>query len=237
VTSLIESFLDPEVGVLSLERLGILLTLFLSAVAVSGLELGSDVYAYRRLTPTVRVRSEIQWIGIAIAIGCVILSRSLDFKPGYLYGIVGAMYLMPKLTDTTSSGKRAVFVLLTILAGGLVLWTATAFLPTALAELEPLFLTIFLISLQGVFFELLPLAVADGGDIWSWRRSVWFVFFTLVFFCFYHFLLNPNASDVQALRQNGVQTLLMLVIVFGLATIVLWLLFPFRLGRRRADES
>jgi len=237
VTSLIESFLDPEVGVLSLERLGILLTLFLSAVAVSGLELGSDVYAYRRLTPTVRVRSEIQWIGIAIAVACVVLSRSLDFKPGYLYGIVGATYLMPKLTDTTSSGKRAVFVLLTILAGGLVLWTATAFLPAGLAELEPLFLTIFLISLQGVFFELLPLAVTDGADIWSWRRSVWFVFFTLVFFCFYHFLLNPNASDVQALQQNGVQTLLILVIVFGLATIVLWLLFPFRLGRRRANES
>ena len=48
VTSLIESFLDPEVGVLSLERLGLLITLFLSAVAVSGLELSTDVYAHRR---------------------------------------------------------------------------------------------------------------------------------------------------------------------------------------------
>jgi len=63
------------------------------------------------------------------------------------------------------------------------------------------------------------------------------VFFSIVFFCFYHFLLNPNASDVQALQQSGVQTLLILIVVFGLATLILWLLFPFRLGRKRAREG
>ena len=237
VTSLIESFLDPEVGVLSPERLGILITLFISAVVVSALELGSDLYAHRRLAPTMKAESKIQWIGMAMAVACVILSRALDFKPGYLYGIVGAIYLMPRLPDVTNSGKRAGFVLLTIFTGGFILWIATAFLPATLAELEPLFLTIFLISLQGVFFALFPLAITDGGDIWSWRRGVWFVFFSIVFFCFYHFLLNPNASDVQALQQNGVQTLLILIVVFGLTTFTLWLLFPFRLGRKRVSES
>ena len=237
VTSLIESFLDPEVGVLSPERMGIVITLFISGIVVSGLELGSGLYARRRLAPRMRAESKVQWIGMAIAVGCVILSRALDFKPGYLYGIVGAIYLMPDLADITSSGKRAVFVLLTVFAGGFILWIATAFLPATLAELEPLFLTIFLVSLQGVFFALFPLALADGGDIWSWRRGVWFVFFSIVFFCFYHFVLNPNASDVQALQQNGVQTLLHLILVFGLATFALWLLFPFRLGRKRASQS
>ncbi len=235
VTSAIESFLAPGVGVLSPERLGILMTLFISAVVVSGLELGSDLYAHGRWAPTIKVESKIQWIGIAIAVACVILSRALDFKPGYLYGIVGAIYLLPKLADITNSGKRAIFVLLSVFAGALILWIATAFLPAALAELEPLFLTIFLISLQGVFFELFPLAVTDGGNIWSWRRGVWFAFFSVVFFCFYHFLLNPTASDVQALQQNGVQTLLISIVVFGLFTLLLWLLFPFRLERKRAS--
>jgi hypothetical protein len=59
------------------------------------------------------------------------------------------------------------------------------------------------------------------------------VFFAVVFFCFYHFLLNPNASDIQALQQNGVQTLLILIGFFGLATSTLWLLFPYRLGRKK----
>jgi hypothetical protein len=122
---------------------------------------------------------------------------------------------------------------MTVLAGGFSLWIATAFLPAGLAELEPLFLTIFLISLQGVFFALIPLAFTEGGDIWTWRKSVWSVFFAVVLFCFYHFALNPNASDVQAVQQNGVQTLLALVVVFGIATLILWLLFPVRLRRSK----
>jgi len=234
VTSLIESFLDPSVGLLSLERLGLLVTLFLSAVAVSGLELGSDLFAHRRWAPTLMTEGKVQWLGMAIALGCVILSRALGFTPGYLYGIVGAMYVMPGLVGIAESGKRAALVLLTVLAGGLVLWLATAFLPSALAELEPLLLTAFLIGLQGVFFALIPLAFTDGGQIWNWRKGVWFVFFTVVLFCFYHFVLNPNASDVQAVQQNSVQTLLALVVVFGLATLTLWVLFPFRLGRAKA---
>jgi hypothetical protein len=236
-TAAIESFLDSEVGLLSPERFGLVITLFVSAVVVSALELGSDIYARRRWAAVLGTESKVQWVGMIIAIACVFLSRALDFKPGYLYGIVGAIYLMPKLTDNIKSGKRAAFVLMTVFMGGLILWIATAFLPGSLAELEPIFLTIFLISLQGVFFELFPLAITDGGDIWSWRRGLWFAFFATVFFCFYHFLLNPNASDVQALQQNGVQTLLILIAIFGLATLILWLLLPFRLGRNRASES
>jgi hypothetical protein len=145
--------------------------------------------------------------------------------------------VMPRLVGVTKSGKRAALVLLAIFAGALILWVATAFLPVALAELEPLFLTAFVIGLQGVLFALIPLAFTDGGHIWGWRRGVWLAFFSVVFFCFYHLLLNPNASDVQALQQNGVQTLFILVVVFGLATVILWVLFPFRLGRGRAGRS
>ena len=237
VTSVIESFLDTEVGILSPERLGVIITVLISAIAVNTLELVSDLYAHRRWAPTMGTESKIQWIGMAIAVVCVILSRALDFRPGYLYGIAGTIYLMPKLTDDIKSGKRATFVLMTVFVGGLILWIATVFLPGSLAELEPIFLTIFLISLQGVFFELFPLAITDGGDIWSWQKGVWFACFSIVFFCFYHFVLNPNASDVQALQQNGVQTLLILIAVFGLATLILWLLLPFRLERKRANQS
>lgn len=237
VTSFIVSFLDPQLEVFSPDRLGLLITLFVSAMVVSGLEMDSDVYAHRRWAPTSRPETGVQWIGLAIAVGCVLLSRALDFRPGYLYGIVGAMYLLPKPTGIVNSGKRAIFVLLMLFLGGLVFWLASAFLPPSFAELEPLLLTAFLMCLQGVFFALIPMDITDGGDIWSWKRTMWFALFSIVFFCFYHFLLNPNASDVQALRQNGVQTLLILIAVFGLATLSLWVLLPFRLGRRSTNAQ
>jgi len=216
--------------------LRVFVTLFISAAAVGVVEFFSDAYARRRLAPTIQAESKIQWIGIPIAVACVALSRALAFRPGYLYGMVGALYLIPDLADRTDAGRRALFVLLSVFAGGILLWLATAFLPDALVELEPLLLTIFLIGLQGVFFSLFPLATTDGGDIGRWRRGVWVVFFS-VFFCFHHLLLNPNAAGVQALQQNGVRTLLILIWVFGLGTLALWLLFPLRLGRKRRAED
>ncbi len=236
-TSLVESFLDPGIGILAPQRLGLWVTLFISAVIVSGLELGSELYARRRWAPATRTEYQLQWIGLVLAIACVILSRSLGFVPGYLYGIIGAVVPTPKLTDVMHSAKRAIVVLSALFTASFILWMTSAFLPAILAELEPVLLTIFLIGLQGVFFQMVPLAVTDGGDIWSWKKGIWFVFFVAVFFCFYHFILNPSASDVQALQQNGVQTILFLIVVFGLATFVLWLLLPFRLERRRANRS
>lgn len=233
VTALIESFLDPTIGILGTERLGLLLTLFLSAVVVSSLELASGLLVHRRWSPGARTELQVQWLGLALAIACVILSRALRFVPGYLYGIVGAVYLTPKLTGTATCGKWALLALSAVLAGSLGLWIATVFLPPALAWLEPVLLTTFLIGLQGTFFQLFPLAITDGGDLWNWRKGLWFAFFLAVFFGTYHFVLNPNGSDVQALQQNGVQTLAVLMAVFGLATALLWLLLPFRLRRRQ----
>ncbi|MGD8554112.1 MAG: hypothetical protein PVJ07_05255 [Anaerolineales bacterium] len=237
ITSVVESFLDPEISILSSERLAIVITVLISGVIVSLLKLGSDVFARRRWAASTRAESKIQWVGIAIAVACVLLSRAMSFKPGYLYGIAGALYLTPRLSDIRSSGKRATVVLGSVFVGGLVLWVAVALLPDSLVDLEPILLTVFLMALQEVFFELFPLALTEGGDIWSWRKGVWVAGFTTVFFCFYHFLLNPNASDVQALQQNGVQTLLILIGVFGLATLLLWLLLPFRLRRKRARQG
>jgi len=236
-TSLIESFLDGEVASFGPERLGLVFTLFVSAVLVSALEWGADLYAYRRWMPTLEIESKVQWVGMLIAVVCVIVSRVLEFQPGYLYGIVGTLYLLPEISGVVKAGKRALFVLGLTFLGGLALWIATAFLPGALGELEPIFMTVFLLSLQGVFFQLFPLALNDGSDIWSWKRGIWLGFFVLVAFCFHHFVLNPNGSEVQALQQNGVQTLLLLIGIFGGATLALWLLFPFRLGRQEAQGA
>jgi len=232
LTALVESFLDCDLQLICPERLATILSLFIAALVVSGLELASDLFAHRRWARTARLDYKIQWVGLLVAIACVIFSRLLEFRPGYLYGIIGAIYLMPRLSHTASSGKRSLLVLLTVLIGSLLLWVSASFLPTSLAILEPILLTVFLISLQGVFFQLFPLSITDGGDIWSWKKGAWFGFFLLVFFLEVHFVLNPNNSDVQALQQNGIQTLLVLLVVFGLTTLILWLLFPFRDSRK-----
>lgn len=205
-----------------------MLTLFTAGLIISGLEWMSNRYAHKTLAQSTRTKGEIHWVGLIFAVGCVILSRSLQFTPGYIYGILGAIYLLPRITDKTKSGKRAAIVQSSIFISGLCLWGLSAILPVTLAWLEPIFLTIFLIALHGVFFELFPISVFDGGDLWNWKKEIWFFFFTIVFFCFYHFSLNPDGPDIQALQQNGVQILLLAMVIFGFVTLVLWFLLPYR---------
>jgi hypothetical protein len=106
----------------------------------------------------------------------------------------------------------------------------SAFLPPGLAALEALFLTIFLIAVQGVLFQLVPLAVTEGGYIFRWNWRMWVAFLSLVLFLTFGTVLNPRSSAVEALRQNGVIILVILLGVYGLATLALYVLFPVRLG-------
>jgi hypothetical protein len=234
LTATIESFLDPEVGLVSAARPSLVLTLFLAGMIVGGLEVASDLFARLRLGGRTGVGLRMHGIGLIIAIICVLISRLLRFRPGYLYGTVGALYLVPDLVGAVRSGKRALMVLGAVFVGGLSLWACSALLPPGLVELEVLFLTVFLVALQGVSLQLFPLAITEGGKLFRWDRRMWLVCFLLVLFPFNHFVLNPNGSDVEALRQNGVIILLLLVAGYGLATLALYLLFPFRLKKKMA---
>ncbi|HUV16216.1 MAG TPA: hypothetical protein VMW28_06615, partial [Pelolinea sp.] len=231
ITAIVESFLDPRVGFLGIERIRIILTLLLAGLIISGLEWASDRYAHQKLARSILISWKVQWTGLFFAVGCVLISRWMNFTPGYLYGILGVIYLLPKISGREKSGKRAAIVQAAIFLGGLFFWGTSHVLPDALRWLEPVFLTIFLIGLQGVLFELIPMDFFDGGDLWKWNKSLWLLFFSVVFFCFFHVMLNPNASDIQALQQNGVKTLLLVMGIFGFLTFLLWFAFKFQVKK------
>lgn len=224
VNAVIESFLDPAVPLLGYERLSVIVTIFAAGLVVSGLEWISDHYSHKLLVKTAVPHSEIQTAGLLLGVASVVFSRLMRFTPGYLYGIVGVIYLLPKITGRKESGQRALLVQSSIFIGGLILWGFSALLPEKLLWMEPFMLTAFLISLQGVLFELIPIDMFDGSDLWKWRKGVWGLFFALVFFCFFHFMLNPAGSDIQALQQNSIKTLLIVMVIFGSITLISWLL-------------
>jgi len=230
VTALVESFLRTG-PLVSYERLGVFLTLLLAAIGISGIHMGSDYFLRRRWGTDAHTHYRTFWSGIWVVLACVIISRAMNFQPGYLYGSLGALAILPALTDSTRAGKRSLLALLAVLVGALLAWLLSPVAAPVSADLGALLLTLFITGLQGVFFALVPLSATEGGDIWRWRKLYWGVFTSVVFFLFYHFILNPESSDTRLLQQNSVQTVLMLYGIFGTATLLLWLLFPVRLRR------
>jgi hypothetical protein len=223
LNALIESFLEPNARLLDAQRLRIILSLFLTGLLVNSIEWVTDWLVRRRLLKEVKMIAQVRWVGLAAALGSVVFSRLVAFTPGYILGTLGTIFLLPDLTDKKKNGKRAAAILVAIFISGVLFWVLSHFMSGTASWIEPLFLNIFTISVQGVLFELLPLSVCEGRNLWDWNKLLWFVLFGVSSFTFLHTFLNPGASELQALQQNGVQVLLVAMAIYGLATLLLWI--------------
>jgi len=222
LNALIESFLEPNARFLDAQRLRIIFSLFLTGFLVNSIEWVADWLVRRRLLKDVRLIAQVRWVGLVAALVSVVFSRLVAFSPGYILGTLGTIFLLPDLIDRDKNGKRAAVILIAIYVCGVLFWALSHFLAQIAPWIEPLFLNIFTICVQGVLFELLPLSVCEGRNLWDWNKLLWFVLFGVSIFTFLHTFLNPDASELQALQQNGVQVLLVAMAIYGIATLVLW---------------
>lgn len=225
INATIESFLDPSVSFLDVNRIRLIAGMLLAGLLASSLEWGIDALIHKRLSDRLLVRAELRWFGLIVSMASVVFSRLVHFTPGYILGTMGTVIVLPKILDPLRSGKRSGIMLSAIFGIGLVLWLVSSVLPPQIAWLESLLLNVFLIILSGVLFELLPLDIFDGSSLWKWRKGFWFLLFFPVFFTFTHLFLNPSGSSVQSLQQNSMRTLLAVMAVYGAATLILWLIF------------
>lgn len=239
LTGLINSFLDPSFQPFSLQGLGIFLTMLLSIGLINLLDQGSKVLAARGLK--LDAGFKIHPVGILVAILCVLASRSTEFLPGYLFGVMGGLALAPGAISHSRqaliSGSGLVVALIVGLAAwvltiplGFLLGAAASFLPlqVVLVAVQSILLLVFLVALENAFFELLPLAVTAGADIFSWNKIVWFLAFVPVFFLFYHILLNPDGAFFAGIANPNSILILVLLVAYGLLTLGTWLFFRLR---------
>ena len=224
VSALIESFLAPS-PLVSVDRLGTFVSLAVASCLLGAVQFAVALRVRRRLVPDVEAVFVPQALGLAMAIGAVIVSRALDFQPGYIYGIVGALAVLPELASDRDAGRRALHVLGALLVVGLLAWLLEPAAERLSRDLAALLQTVFVVSLQSVFFALPPLAITDGGDLYTWNRRVWGACALGVGFLFFHIVMNPGFEDVQLLQANTVFSILVLYAMSGVVTLSLWLGF------------
>ncbi|MBI2845428.1 MAG: hypothetical protein HYX86_02655 [Chloroflexi bacterium] len=237
--ALINSFLDPAFNPFTLQGLGIFLSMMLSLALINLLYEGIRVVTAQRTK--LPASFKLHPLGILVAMLCVLLSRQVEFLPGYLFGFIGGMAL---LETSASRGRFALIsgigigaVLLVGLGSwlltlplGFILGVTASLVPVqvVLVAVQSLMLLIFLVALENAFFELLPLAVTAGSDIFTWNKIVWFLAILPVFFLFYHILLNPDGAYLNGLTNKNTLLILFLILVYGLLTLGTWLFFRMR---------
>ena len=87
---------------------------------------------------------------------------------------------------------------------------SNAFLPIFA---ESIAVTIFVVGIQSLFFNMLPIAFMDGEKIWAWSKPIWLGVMALATLLFWHVFLNQDGAYAGALSNTG--SVVALSVLFG----------------------
>lgn len=236
LSALLYGFLDPTFG-FSLTSLATFLGLALGLIAVL-LAYGIPLFYFSRrhgLPLIVRALPATLLIGVI----CVVISRVVNFQPGYLYGLVIGFFFAHTITREQEGPAEATAAGASLLVAFLA-WVALAVLragqtgPPDLvtATLQAASVTIVVAGLENAVFAMLPLRFLPGAAVFNWNRRVWIVLIALGLFGFAHVLLNPSAGYLADTTRTSFFTLIVLLVGFGLASLLFWAYFRFRPKRQ-----
>ena len=182
---------------------------------------------------------------VIVAILAVIISRSMTFQPGLVYGFIASAVIIAPV----ALAKRDDATLILIPAFGLLVVSVFAWLLLApvrvLAEGgaplpalgETILAMVVIGGLEGLFITMIPLRFLDGSTVKSWSFVAWALVFATVTFLWWQLLFNQNAAYVAALEQTNVQVVLFTLGAFMLTTGSIWTYFRFRPSPAEEPES
>jgi hypothetical protein len=167
-------------------------------------------------------------LGLAVEALSVFVSRVTHFEPGYLYGVVVGLAFVGSMEERHNAHFAALSSLAT-LSVGLIAWllwipvnhfAVESGTSAVVVVLDDVLGSVFVGSLVGTVFGLLPLRGLPGGTLKNWRRDVWAGVFFVAVFLLVEVELRP-ASSPRSPGSVPLITSIVLFFAFGGAT--LWL--------------
>ncbi len=161
-------------------------------------------------------------LGLAVAAACVLVSRLVQFEPGYLYGVVCGVAFERKLTEQ-EEGHLATLGASSTIAVSVVAFFVRAPVNTAairpgafsgLVVLDDLLSSLVVGGLVGSMVGLLPLRFMPGATIKNWSRPVWAIVFGACAFLLVAIVLRTPAGS-----RSGIVVTLVLFVLFAAVSV------------------
>ncbi len=232
LTGLIYGFLSPDFG-FNIKSVVLFLALVVGVGAITYVFVGGEALFTRRRFG-LRAGVKLYALALAIAVGSVLLSRLVDFKPGFVFGFVASFTLLaPAALDRKQEGQAALFPVIALLALSLIAWGLLIPLRELTQESdnswvglpEGAAVVVFVAGLQGVFFNMIPLSFMHGARIAQWNRLLWLLMFGVAGFLFWHVLLNQEGAYLKVLEEKRVIAALALLAFYSFVTLATWAYF------------
>ncbi len=230
VYGLILSFLDP--GFDAREPAGWLSVCAL-AVSTGLISLADDIAQYLYLRGRgARGIVQLHSGNTVLLVLTTLLSRFSGLQPGLLLGSPAGIEEVdaPEFEVKGHLLGISATALVAVIAWGL----ASLFGPAA--WFKTLFLLIFAVGVQTLFFELLPLKYLHGRGVFQFNRVLWLALFVVAAVVFLQTVLNPDGAFISAFESPNMIALAAVVIAFCLFSTAAWFYFQY-LEKKQARDS
>ena len=109
------------------------------------------------------------FMGLLLAIACVIISRTTDVSPGYLFGIPMGLFIVSELPKTKVY-RLEFFGVLWMIVMALIVWGLMPILKPwqIISDFDTL---LYVILIEALFFLMLPLGYLRGSIVFSWKKN------------------------------------------------------------------
>lgn len=167
-------------------------------------------------------------IGLVFTLVCVVISTIFKVSPAFLFGIPLLVHVTSKLSSSDKKtvrlskaiGGASIFLL------GIIFWLISPLFQDNQVVFTFL-LTSFLVIIEGVFFELLPIDPLFGAGLWKKNKLIWSILAFPVGFIFFHTINNPNSTLDQLAQSNNVPITFLVLTIYSLFAFAFW----WKLGR------
>lgn len=234
-SALIYTLSNPHVG--ANEGTLVLFAAFFIGIAITTYvyEGGEALVTHRAFQVPAAVR--VVPFAIGIAAFFVLVSRAVNFPAPVMYGfIASATVLGGAQLDHRQSGVAIAVPAVLLLGLSVGAWALVGPLRDAAGDSSgwaahvpsETAAALFVGSIEGLLFTMIPLNFSDGGKVYRWRRIVWLPLFGIPAFLFSWVVLNPQAVALDALLQGRVLFIVCIVATYAASVFVTWAYFHFR---------
>lgn len=220
-------------------QLAIVLAMSVALISLSGDVAQRQVARFWRRTS----RYGVYPSNLGVAFLTTIVSRLFGLTPGIMFGTPAGVDVDFDDEPRLREGVLALTTLIVILGLGAFGWGITALIDaggdqsyaTNLLEFsaplvmlaQTLGFALMVMALQTAFFEMAPVSLTMGSQLFRWNALIWLALAIPVTFAFCHVLINPGSEYLEAYDNVGVALLTVVVVLLTLITTAAWVFFTY----------
>jgi len=156
---------------------------------------------------------------------CVLLWLWLNMSPIFLFWMPLILLTIKKQLNhfSLNEGKIWLYSILSLLLIWITFWLSLLFFDWEI--ITTISLISFILSIEMVIFELMPICPLSWKEIFNYSKIKWLMAMIIAYFLFFHTIVNPNWNLFNLLNWENLLITIIIFWIFSFLSFCIWFLF------------